>query len=63
MISSAKTLLQNCSAQSSESTGPPGSPQEPADEGACAVYPPQYVYPGYMFGPPIYNMNGTIYFW
>jgi len=55
------TDSQNCSAQSSESTGPPGSPQEPIDEGAsaCAMYPPQYVYPGYMFGPPIYNMNGV----
>ncbi|XP_054276869.1 uncharacterized protein LOC128995868 isoform X2 [Macrosteles quadrilineatus] len=55
------TDSQNCSAQSSESTGPPGSPQEPVDEAAAAMYPPpghHYVYPGYMFGPPIYNMNG-----
>ncbi|KAG8323145.1 hypothetical protein J6590_009792 [Homalodisca vitripennis] len=54
------TDSQNCSAQSSESTGPPGSPQEPVEEGACAppLYPQQYVYPGYMFGPPVYNMNG-----
>ncbi|XP_075229958.1 uncharacterized protein LOC142329347 [Lycorma delicatula] len=56
------TDSQNCSAQSSESTGPPGSPQEPLDEGAGAMFPPQpppYVYPGYMFGAPVYNMNGV----
>lgn len=57
-------ILQNCSAQSSESTGPPGSPQEPTDEsatGGAVVFtpqPPPYVYPGYMFGAPVYNMNG-----
>lgn len=58
------TDSQNCSAQSSESTGPPGSPQEPIDEAAASVmYSPQpqpgYMYPGYMFGAPVYNMNGV----
>uniref|UniRef100_A0A1B6DFV7 Uncharacterized protein n=1 Tax=Clastoptera arizonana TaxID=38151 RepID=A0A1B6DFV7_9HEMI len=54
------TDSQNCSAQSSESTGPPGSPQESVEECAGPVFPPpQYVYPGYMFGAPMYNMNGV----
>ncbi|XP_063229557.1 uncharacterized protein LOC134534853 isoform X2 [Bacillus rossius redtenbacheri] len=77
---------QNCSPQSSESTGPPGSPQECEDgweppqylpppfqpQGHSAPAPdpvqhhhhhqhhqPHYVYPGYMFGPPVYNVNGV----
>nr|CAD7450792.1 unnamed protein product [Timema bartmani] len=48
---------QNCSPQSSESTG---SPQE-GEEAPMQFHPqapPPYVYPGYMFGPPVYNMNG-----
>lgn len=62
------TDSQNCSAQSSESTGPPGSPQEPTDmmemggAGGPPMFPPQpppYMYPGYMFGAPIYPMNGV----
>lgn len=56
------TDSQNCSAQSSESTGPPGSPQEPIEEGAGAMFPPQpppYIYPGYMFGAPVYSINGV----
>lgn len=52
------TDSQNCSGQSSESTGPPGSPQESLEEGAGAVFSPQYVYAGYMYGPPFYNVNG-----
>uniref|UniRef100_T1HG26 Uncharacterized protein n=1 Tax=Rhodnius prolixus TaxID=13249 RepID=T1HG26_RHOPR len=50
---------QNCSGQSSETTCPPGSPQEPVEGCEPPVYPPQYVYPGYMFGAPLYNMNGV----
>ncbi|XP_022193589.2 uncharacterized protein LOC111051386 [Nilaparvata lugens] len=63
------TDSQNCSAQSSESTGPPGSPQEPTDMmemggagGGPPMFPPQpphYMYPGFMFGAPIYPMNGV----
>jgi hypothetical protein len=58
---------QNCSPQSSESTEPPGSPQECDMEATQASEPPgpaiytqapAYVYPGYMFGPPMYNVNG-----
>lgn len=56
-------FFQNCSGQSSESTGPPGSPQESVEEGAGAVFSPQYVYTGYMYGPPFYNVNGKyLYF-
>ncbi|XP_066997254.2 serine-rich adhesin for platelets [Anabrus simplex] len=65
----SSTDSQNWSPQSSESTDPPGSPQEGEDMGLqngvvepledCTVYqPPTYVYPGYMFGPAVYNMNG-----
>ncbi|KAK9499988.1 hypothetical protein O3M35_002912 [Rhynocoris fuscipes] len=50
---------QNYSGQSSETTGPPGSPQEPIDGTEAPIYPQQYVYPGYMFGAPMYNMNGV----
>lgn len=58
---------QNCSPQSSESTEPPGSPQECDPEVTQASEPlgpavytqaPAYVYPGYMFGPPVYSVNG-----
>ena len=58
---------QNCSPQSSESTEPPGSPQDcemeitqTGEPPAPALYTqaPTYVYPGYMFGPPMYNVNG-----
>lgn len=56
----SSTDSQNCSPQSSESTEPPGSPQDGAETVEdCNVYQPQaYVYPGYMFGPPLYSMNG-----
>lgn len=62
------TDSQNCSPQSSESTEPPGSPQEcemevthTGEPPAPALYTqaPAYVYPGYMFGPPMYNVNGV----
>ncbi|XP_023722822.1 uncharacterized protein LOC111872850 isoform X2 [Cryptotermes secundus] len=62
------TDSQNCSPQSSESTEPPGSPQECDMEATQAGEPPgpalytqapAYVYPGYMFGPPMYNVNGV----
>ncbi|XP_066905429.1 uncharacterized protein [Halyomorpha halys] len=46
---------QNWSGQSSESTCPPGSPQDPSEQ--CEPQP--YMYPGYMFGPPVYNINGV----
>ncbi|KAF6201529.1 hypothetical protein GE061_003920 [Apolygus lucorum] len=55
---------QNCSGQSSETTCNPGSPPEPMDgipdPNSAPFYPAQYVYPGaYMFGAPLYNMNGV----
>uniref|UniRef100_A0A0K8SJQ2 Uncharacterized protein n=2 Tax=Lygus hesperus TaxID=30085 RepID=A0A0K8SJQ2_LYGHE len=55
---------QNCSGQSSETTCNPGSPPEPMDgipdANSAPFYPTQYVYPGaYMFGAPLYNMNGV----
>lgn len=62
------TDSQNCSPQSSESTEPPGSPQEcemevtqTGEPPGPAIYTqaPAYVYPGYMFGPPMYNVNGV----
>lgn len=62
------TDSQNCSPQSSESTEPPGSPQDcemevtqTGEPPAPALYTqaPAYVYPGYMFGPPMYNVNGV----
>ncbi|XP_021922932.1 uncharacterized protein LOC110831348 isoform X2 [Zootermopsis nevadensis] len=62
------TDSQNCSPQSSESTEAPGSPQECDMEATQASEPPgpaiytqapTYVYPGYMFGPPMYNVNGV----
>ncbi|XP_069693584.1 serine-rich adhesin for platelets-like isoform X1 [Periplaneta americana] len=57
------TDSQNCSPQSSESTEPPGSPQEcdmDVTPPGPAMYTqaPAYVYPGYMFGPPMYSVNG-----
>nr|CAD7430837.1 unnamed protein product [Timema monikensis] len=48
---------QNCSPQSSESTGSPQEGEEPPMQFHPQA-PPPYVYPGYMFGPPVYNMNG-----
>ncbi|XP_059490798.1 nascent polypeptide-associated complex subunit alpha, muscle-specific form-like isoform X2 [Neocloeon triangulifer] len=66
------TDSQNCSPNSSESTGPPGSPQHEEEEeeeeevgvlnGDAATFqqlPPPYVYPGYMFGAAVYNVNGA----
>ncbi|XP_071450456.1 uncharacterized protein [Hetaerina americana] len=76
------TDSQNCSPPSSESTGPPGSPQEeaissPGGGDACHAHQtiPQYhhahvfqgphphaatyVYPGYLFGPAVYSVNGV----
>lgn len=62
------TDSQNCSPQSSESTEPPGSPQDcemevtqTGEPPAPALYTqaPAYVYPGYMFGPPMYSVNGV----
>jgi len=57
--------VKNCSPNSSESTGPPGSPQqeEEEEEEEVEVIDPSfqqhaYVYPGYMFGPAVYNVNG-----
>ncbi|XP_047102017.1 uncharacterized protein LOC124721210 isoform X1 [Schistocerca piceifrons] len=53
---------QNSGPQSSES---PGSPEECEEVIACEEeptfyppHPPAYVYPGYMFGPPVFSMNG-----
>lgn len=46
----------------SESSGVPESPpeivEEPLNGSNGPVFPPSYVYPGYMFGAPIYNMDG-----
>ncbi|PSN46728.1 hypothetical protein C0J52_00887 [Blattella germanica] len=56
------TDSQNCSPQSSESTEPPGSPPqecEHAQSSQPAAATAAYVYPGYMFGPPVYNVNGV----
>ncbi|CAB3377422.1 Hypothetical predicted protein [Cloeon dipterum] len=63
------TDSQNCSPNSSESTGPPGSPQHEEEEEeeeeldgidpSAYQQPPPYVYPGYMFGAAVYNVNGA----
>lgn len=54
-------LLQNGSGVGSESSGVPESPPEIVHETLTnngPVFPPSYVYPGYMFGAPIYNVDG-----
>ncbi|BES98785.1 Hypothetical protein NTJ_11600 [Nesidiocoris tenuis] len=55
--------LVNCSGPNSESTGAFDTPPElmKGDDDATSPLPyhPQYIYPGaYMFGAPMYNMNG-----
>ncbi|KAK7604849.1 hypothetical protein V9T40_006035 [Parthenolecanium corni] len=55
------TDSQNGSGVGSESSGVPESPPEIVDETLAnngPVFPPSYVYPGYMFGAPIYNVDG-----
>lgn len=46
----------------SESSGVPESPseviEEPFNGNNPPVFSPSYMYPGYMFGAPIYNIDG-----